>query len=310
MLKNTKFIFIISLILLVSAGVAFGQSNRAYVAESGNDSNLCTTVAPCRTIVHALSVVNPGGEVVITESGEYDQFFVNKSVTVGAAPGINAKIFTTGGYGAIIVGALAADSVTIRNLNFQGPGAEVNSSGISNLSAGTVFIDNCVLTKFSNAINWSGVAGQIFVYDTTIRQSLFGIGVFAPTEGLVKATIDNCRIEMNDTGISITSKVTATISNTIASNNTSRAVSLRSTIAGMRTEATIDNCIFNNNTVGLLVTGSIGVSTARLSRTTINNNQLAGVSVSAGNIVYSLQNNAITGNFPDVSGILTPLNLK
>jgi hypothetical protein len=188
-------------------------------------------------------------------------------------------------------------------------GAQVISLGIYNSSAGTMFIDNCILTDFSNAIT-SGAAGQIFVHGTTIRHSLFGIGVSAPAEGVVRATIDDCLIEMNDTGISITSKVTATISNTIAANNTSRAVSIRSTVAKLRTEATIDNCQFNNNTVGLLVTGTLGVSVARLSRTTITNNSLSGISVGGNNIVYSLQNNTITGNFPDVSGNLTPLALK
>jgi hypothetical protein len=310
MSKNKKCIIIISLILLASTATVFGQSNRTYVAESGSDANSCSIILPCRTIVHALAAVNAGGEVVIVENGEYDQFFVDKSVTVGAAPGINAGIITTGGYGIIVVGAQATDTVTFRNLSLKGPGAQVISSGITNLSAGTMFIDNCVLTNFSNAVNWSNVAGQIFVHDTTIRHCLFGIGLSAPTEGVVRATIDNCKVEMNDTGITINSKVTATIRNTIASNNSSRAVLIRSATANLRAEATIDNCEFNSNTVGLLMSSGSGVSVARLTRTTINNNTLSGVSVAAPNIVYSLQNNTISGNFPDVNGNLTPLTVK
>jgi len=313
MFKNKNCIIIIGLILLASTAAVFGQSNRTYVAESGSDSNLCTTAAPCRTVFKALSVVNPGGEVVITENGDYENFFVGKSVTVGAAPGVNAKITVAGGNGIWVGGAQSTDTVTIRNLHLTGPGAgtgSVTAIGIYNSSAGTIFIDNCILTDFSNAIS-SSAAGQAFITNTTVRNSLFGIGIQAPiAEGTVRATIDNCLIEMNDTGISFTSKVTGTIRNTIAANNSSRAVLLRSTIANMRTEAMIENCQFNSNTVGLLVTGTLGVSVARLSRTTINNSRLSGISMAAPNIVYTLQNNVFTGNFPDVSGTLTPLSLQ
>lgn len=309
MLNKLKSIALFILLPLLAA-TAFGQSNRVYVGESGSDANLCTTNAPCRTITHALTVVNAGGEVVVTENGEYDQFFVNKTVTVSGAPGITAKITTTGGYGVVIVGGQAADVVTIRNLNFQGPGAQVSSTGISNINAGTVNIDHCFFSGFSNAVNWGNMAGQLFVHETTVRNSLFGIGVTAPAEGLVRVTIDKCLLEMNDTGITLGSKVYATISNTTAVSNTSRAVYVRSTNANQRNDVTIDNCNFSNNTAGLLVGGTNGTSVVRLTRTTIADNLLAGVSIGAGHIVYSLQNNTITGNFPDIGGSLTPIALK
>ncbi|MGC2235387.1 MAG: hypothetical protein WA584_04465 [Pyrinomonadaceae bacterium] len=65
----------------------------------------------------------------------------------------------------------------------------------------------------------------------------------------------------------------------------------------------------NQCTVGLLGGGN-GISTARLSRTTINYNSLSGVSIGTNATVYSFQNNAIAGNFPDVNGNLTYSALK
>lgn len=309
MAKYLKFIVFYSLVLVVCGVSSFAQSNRVYVAESGSDANQCTSAAPCRTIVQALTFVNAGGEVVITENGEYTPFSVNKSVTVSAAPGIEAVIRQINSYAVLIFNTAPTDTVTIRNLQLKGGGADSTSIGIRNISAGTVFIDHCVLTNFDNGIS-SSAAGQVFVHDTSVRSSLFGIVVSAPaTEGTVRATIDKCIVQANDTGILITSKVAATISNTIASNNTSRAVQVRATNSSQLAQAMIDNCVFNGNTVGLLLTGTSG-AIARLSRTTINNSALAGVSVGAGNIVYTLQNNSITGNASDVNGVLTPLALK
>lgn len=290
---------------------ASAQVNRVYVAASGSDSAPCTSVAPCRTIVHAIGVVDAGGDVLITENGEYDQFFAGKSVSVAAAPGIDANITTTGGYGVVIVGGVKSDIVAIRNLNFRGPGATVDSTGLSNVSAGTVYIDNCTFRGFSNAINWGNIGGYLYIHETTIRNSLFGIGaaVNGP-EGVVRVTIDHCLLEANDTGIALGNKSISSITNTVANNHTSRAVSIRASVAGMRADATIDNCVFNTNTVGILLPAAAGVSTARLSRTTISNSALAGVSIGTSNIVYTLQNNTIAGNFPDVIGNLTPLSLK
>lgn len=312
MSRQSKLIFLSLLLLLISGVKASAQTTRVYVANSGNDANQCTASAPCKTVIKALTVVDPGGEAVITESGDYDKFVVTKSVTVSAAPGVNAGIVATGaGYAIVVVGLTTADTVAFRNLNLKGIAAPDAPIGISNSNAGTMYVDGCTLTGFDNAIVMSNTVGQLFVHDTVIRNSLFGIGLIGPQgEGVFRVVIDHCKLELNDTGIQVGSKVVATIRDTIASNNTSRGIQVRSTGMNQRTEVLIDNCQLSHNTVGLGTSGTNGFAVTRLTRSTITNNLQNGVVVGANGIVYTLQNNTIAGNFPDVSGVLTPLQPK
>jgi hypothetical protein len=297
-------------LITLAAYSANAQTTRVYVADSGNDANSGAASSPFKTIIKALTVVDAGGEVIITENGDYDKFFVNKSVTVAAAPGINAGIVSGGGYDIVMVGLQSTDTVRFRNLQLKGIGDPTNSIGISNSTAGTMIIEGCTLSGFDNAIVMSA-RGQLFVYDTVVRNSLFGIGLIGPQgEGVLRALIDGCRLEQNDTGVAVGAKVIATIRNTVAANNTSRGIQVRSTLSGLRAEALIDNCHLTNNTVGLSTSGTNGgTGITRLTRTTITNNNI-GVSVPAGGTVYTLQNTVIEGNFPDVSGALTPAQAK
>jgi len=57
---------------LVAAPAAHGQLNRTAASVAGNDANNCSLVAPCRTIGHAVSQTNPGGEVVVLDSPATD----------------------------------------------------------------------------------------------------------------------------------------------------------------------------------------------------------------------------------------------
>src|SRR5579871_4546372 len=44
-------------------------NNRSFVATTGNDANNCTESAYCRTLAAALTVTNPGGEIIVVTSG-------------------------------------------------------------------------------------------------------------------------------------------------------------------------------------------------------------------------------------------------
>ncbi|HEY0461390.1 MAG TPA: right-handed parallel beta-helix repeat-containing protein [Pyrinomonadaceae bacterium] len=312
MLNKSKITIFGGLILLASAAAAFAQTMRVYVSASGDDANSCTMTAQCRTVTKALSIVDAGGEVVITASGDYDKFVVNKSVTVAAETGVNAAIVSSVGSAISIVGVQPGDAISFRNLHLVGIGGQT-SDGIINSFAGTLTVDGCVFTGFNNALTMSNVGGQLYVHDTTIRGSLFGIGILAQqSEGVLKATIDNCELEMNDTGIMISGKVSAEIRNSIFAGNTSRGLQVRSTAANWRAEALVDNCQFNHNTAGILAGAtSGGFAVVRLSRSSIVNNALSGVSIGAGGTVFTLGNNVIAANFPDVNGgSLTPLAAK
>lgn len=48
-----------------SGGNVYAASTDVYVSPSGNDSNACTSAAPCRTIQKGVNTVNPGGTLYI-----------------------------------------------------------------------------------------------------------------------------------------------------------------------------------------------------------------------------------------------------
>src|SRR5215467_13947784 len=87
-------VLILSIILLAGATIASAQSLSplVYVSALGSDSNTGGRTSPVRTITHALSLVQSGGDVLVIDSGDYDEFKAGKSVTVETAPGVIAVV--------------------------------------------------------------------------------------------------------------------------------------------------------------------------------------------------------------------------
>lgn len=310
MFRQTKALFWSFLILSILFVSAEAQTTRVFVAESGSDANPCASDAPCKTITHALTVVDANGEVIIKESGNYDKFIVTKSVTVAAAPGVNAGIVSGIGYAVLIATAQSSDVVTIRNLILKGTGDGSNSVGVYNSSGAVFYIDGCIVSGFSAGISML-VGGRIFIHDTTVRNTLVGITVsVTAATGVIRALVDNCKLETSDTGLIVGSKAYTTVRNSVFANNKTRGILVRETMASQRAEAVIDNCQLSGNGIGLSVGGPDGASIAHLSRSTVSGNLLNGVSIATNGVVYSLQNNLIADNTFDVVGSLTPFPLK
>ncbi len=143
MINKSKIILISTAILIFTSVSAFAQTTRFYVADSGDDANLCTRAARCRTIIKALSVVDDGGEVIIIESSDYDNFIVPKSVTVAAEPGVDAEIATTSAT-AVVIGVCTGPPiglVTLRNLNLKHITSNFNPHGIIICQAANLYTE-------------------------------------------------------------------------------------------------------------------------------------------------------------------------
>ena len=312
MIKRSKLILTGLAIVAFAALSAAAQTTRVYVANSGSDASLCTKSAECKTITKALSVVDDNGEVIITESGDYDTFVVSKSVTVAAAPGVNAGIVSSNTYAILVtVGQpQLVDKITIRNLNLKNISRQDSTAGIYNSTGTNLFVDNCTFTGFQQGIGEGNTPGKLFVHDSTFRDNLYGIGINTPnTEGGIIAVIDNCRIEHNEVGVVVTAKTFVTIRNSVISDNASFGVYVGSKTS-LRAEAVIDNCLLSGNTDGIKIGSANGVSIARLSRSTITENTLYGVVIGATSTFYSFQNNVIAGNPTDISGNITNVSVK
>lgn len=311
--RITAFVSTLFLLLTAFALSASAQTARVYVAGSGDDANACTVKSPCQTIMKALSVVDTRGEVVITESGDYDQFIIAKPVTVTGAPGINANIIPDDGGVAIITSKYLtpSDPVTLRNLNIKSTINPGTAAGILNQSAGTLSVDGCTITGMLEGIG-SKANGHVFVHDTTIRDCNVAIHSNGSlVEGIVRLTVDHCHIEQNTYGVYVDPKVMLTVRDSVLSANSTAAIYIFSNKSGLFDDVTVDNCLITNNNGGVMAyTFNGGSITARLERNTIVRNS-TGVGASYPNTtIYSLQNNMIDSNGININGVLTPLAAK
>ena len=150
---------IITAALGLLAAVPAQAVQRAYVsAVSGNDANTatgCQANAPCRWFATAVTVVDPGGEVVAMDTGAYGGINLTQSIAITAAPGAYAGISVFSGAGIII--ATAGINVTLRGLTINGMGG---TTGVSITNAASVSFENCVIANFINGSsnNYAGIS--------------------------------------------------------------------------------------------------------------------------------------------------------
>jgi hypothetical protein len=132
---------------------AFAARNIVYVSFNGSDANACTVAAPCKTISHALTVVAAGGEVDIISSGTYDNFIVNKAVTVAAAPGVLASSDVPANTNGITIAAGASDIVNLRNLHLNGLGSFATAIQVNSL--GQLNMEDCIVRNLRDGISFT-----------------------------------------------------------------------------------------------------------------------------------------------------------
>ena len=123
-MKSASFTLIASIALLAFSmftSSAQAQVPRTFVSVQGKDSNSCENPdKACRSINAAIAKVQAAGEVVIVDSGTFQPFTANKSVTIVAAPGAQAGISVSSGIGAAVS---AAETASCEN-NCSGTRAE------------------------------------------------------------------------------------------------------------------------------------------------------------------------------------------
>ncbi len=278
--------------MLAFAVFAQAQNPRTYVSTTGTDAGNCNNPAnPCRLIGYALSVVDARGDVVILDSGYYRPFQVNKSVTVAAAPGVYAQIqITEEGGTAIQVAAGARDYVVLRGLAVHSPGGDAGQIGISFNTGGSLHVENCTINGFT----LSGIASsgaELFVKDTTIRNSGYSVHVVSGNGSVTRAVLENCRIENGIHGIHANSNARVTAKNTTAAGNSGAGFLASLPVnGGIPAEMNLENCVSSNNAIGI----SANVNTTiRVSNSTITGNTTG---LTHNGTLLSRYNNTVEGN--------------
>lgn len=294
-------LFVSSMIVCSVSAPAFAQNPRSAVSSTGNDANLCTVAAPCRSFGVAMAHTNSGGEIIALDSAGYGPFDVDRSVTVMAAPGAYAGITAGGGVG-INVNVIGG-RVILRNLFLNAAGGSV---GVRILAADEVHVESCVVNGFLVSGIYLTDLGRLFVLDTIVRHSSSGLvaedivpgfnypGISLPIVPSLPlrayVTVDHCRFEQNiNYGVFGGASSSIAVRDSVASgNNYGFAVNG----ATFGAEITLESCLVSiNQSFGLHATNGV----IRVAETAITANFI-GVGSDPTGSVQSFGNNRLAGN--------------
>ena len=295
----TLFVAVVGLVFVGLAisfdrqALAVGSQIRTFVARTGSDANPCSRTAPCRTFAAALVQTASGGEVVALDTGGYGTLTINQSVTITAAPGVQAFIAPSSGT-AIEVNA-GGGVVTLRNLILNSQGADV---GIDYVSGGVLHIENLTISGFYDRITslgwgirkWYGGAYELHVTDTVVRGSYWGIGLDS-FETYAHATILRTRVLDGVFGIDVGSYVHATIKDSVIAHH---AVGVTVSDDLSASDANLEDCLLTGNGTALSTDGISSLHRLRVSNSVITGNG-NGIAVFGGQIL-SRGNNTLEGN--------------
>jgi hypothetical protein len=272
---------------------------RAHLASDGSDANPCTLSLPCRLLPAALAVVDPGGEIWMLDSANFNTAEVNvtKSVSILAIPGAVGSIVSTGGGPGLTI-AIGSGRVSLRNLVFVGLGT--SNYGVFSYLNDEVVISQCEFANLGNfgaggGVNVFGLGGvKLTIMDTLMRNVYYGVNARGASVTLERVRIDGAIgvavYAGNDTHLTIADSK-------MINNNT--GVSLHPG-AGSVAQATISRTTFSGNFKALYA--SIIADEALLNVSLIENviTQNPGFGIQlyhgAGTLALAMDGNAVVGN--------------
>ncbi|MBI3147314.1 MAG: right-handed parallel beta-helix repeat-containing protein [Betaproteobacteria bacterium] len=187
MLRSLLAVFALMLSLL-AASLAHAVQ-RTFVSTSGSDANTvsnCSATAPCRGFAAALTVADPGGEIIVLSSGGYGPVAINKSVSIIAPEGVYAGISVTSGNGITI--ATAGVDVVLRGLSINGIGG---AYGIDMTAGTSLAVENCAISNMSTRGLSVATGAKLKVLDSVFTNN--GV-VGVRMQGSVKGSISGTRV--------------------------------------------------------------------------------------------------------------------
>jgi hypothetical protein len=304
-MKKTMFTLIAGLLISCAWTLtAQAQLARTFVSTTGNDANTCDRDAPCRNFIEAISKTVAGGEVTALDSGSYGRITVTKSLTIQGAPGAAVMVSRNAAINPVVFVNLNDQymKVVLRNLQISKPFGDGPNKGIEFWGAGSLHVENCIISGFDYASTDTGISAtfsvglqdknKLFLKNTIIRDNTVGIQL----GGTVDASIDNCRIENNVIGVEAKNKRTTISHSFVAGTLTGIEIHARARVY-------VETCVVTNNNMGIVTlnTESTGQGIVYVSNTGIFGNDTgiggSGYSLSFGN--NRLANNNFNGVFSE-----------
>jgi hypothetical protein len=289
MVRKLSLVVAVVALVALAASPVHAQATRTWVSGVGDDANPCSRTAPCKTFAGAISKTATNGEINVLDPGGFGGVTITKSITI-SSEGFEAGVLVSG-TNAVIINATATSNVVLRGLDFEGLGTGL--VGIKVLGAlGSLHVEKCTINNFRGT-NGSGievatsVAGttQVFVKDTIVRNNGQGTGggIFINPTGsaVVKASLDNVRMEFNVFGFKNQGTSTANVTGSVAAGNSAAGFSTVNAAAVLN----LENSTAANNGTGIVCSNA----TVRVGGSSIFGNTTA-VSTAGANC-FSFKNN-------------------
>jgi hypothetical protein len=192
---------------MVFAGSAIQAQSVVYLSNSGNDSNIGSPDAPCKTLAAAYGKVYAGGRIVVMDSMQLDPITLSKAVTIdGCGKGVilGDEAGVSRPYHAVAVAAGASDRVVLQNLTLECRSGQTDE-GVLFSSGKSLVIERCTFDGFTDAaVNVSvSNAAEVQIEDTTFTGSSMGVR-FLGNSASVKFSLNRVRaLGMGSTGFSL-----------------------------------------------------------------------------------------------------------
>lgn len=172
---------------------ATAASNQTFISSTGNDTNPCTYKLPCLTIDHALTVTTPGGEIVVSTSGNYAPAAIGQSVNIDAAGGVDASIsVTTSAENAITINT--SGNVSINGLTLRGHAT--GNDGILVSQVGVLRLNNMQIQNFTaNGIEFKSMDSEMNMYNSNMVNN-GNDGLLIDASG-ARAWVEGCAFDSN-----------------------------------------------------------------------------------------------------------------
>ncbi len=309
MLRRTLVPATVALLTLLASVEATATAQRTFVATTGNDANVaanCSLVSPCRSFGAALGVTDPGGELVVVDSGGYGRVTIDKNIAITAPAGVYAGISVFAGANGVDI-AGAGIRVVLRGLAINGQGGD---SGISVSNGSDVVIERCTISNMTVA----GIEVQLplqplrlSVADSVLSANHVGVSLQGGAQRVTVVML-RTRIERSaHQAIGAINNVDVHVADSVISGNSIGigfpAISATSALAPVRLSIDATHVV-DNGSVGILIgTSSSGDVRATVTRSTIarnGGNGLTAQTTAAGNRADLL---LVSSTVADNSGI-------
>jgi hypothetical protein len=302
----------IALLALSLPAQAQGSLTRTFVSSTGNDTNPCTTAAPCATFARAYSQVQTSGIVAALDPGKYGPLTITGSVTIDGNGWAAITVPSGGGIG-IDVEANAIDEVILTGLTIDGVGSGI--AGIAYGSGASLTIEKCSVRNLGT----SGL--QFYAFGSTpqtlvVSNSSFvgpGTGITIGAQGPNAATVSIDRTEFDNTGTALslsdggqnsTGVLNVAVTNSIFANNLGNGVFLETVSDQSSVNATLTRSQVSGSGIGIMTEGTH--ATLWVGQTNIIGNAV-GFDILTGGVINSYGDNYFADNKHNgQNGSLTP----